>query len=112
MSELAVGVVGAGWMATDYHVPAFTSHPRTRVVAFAERDPSRRETVEAEQSLPGYADAEAMLAAHDLDVVSICTPPSTHEEIFLAAVDSGCHVLCEKPRALSADSASGFSQRT
>jgi len=30
MSELAVGVVGAGWMATDYHMPAFTSHPRTR----------------------------------------------------------------------------------
>jgi predicted dehydrogenase len=105
MSELAVGVVGAGWMATDYHVPAFTSHPRTRVVAFAERDPSRRDIVEAEQSLPGYADAEAMLAAHDLDVVSICTPPSTHEEIFLAAVESGCHVLCEKPLALSADSA-------
>ncbi|MDS0261411.1 Gfo/Idh/MocA family oxidoreductase [Haloarcula sp. S1CR25-12] len=105
MTELAVGVVGAGWMATDYHVPAFTSHPRTRVVAFAERDDGRRATVERELSLPGYADAEAMLAAHDLDVVSICTPPSTHEGIFLAAVGAGCHVLCEKPLALSAESA-------
>lgn len=105
MSRLAVGVVGAGWMATDYHVPAFTSHPDTRVVAFAERDDDRRSTVEGELSMPGYADVTAMLAAHDLDVVSICTPPSTHEAIFVAAVEAGCHVLCEKPLALSAESA-------
>ena len=105
MAELAVGVVGAGWMATDYHVPAFTSHPRTRVVAVAERDPDRRAAVEADLSLPGYGDAASMLAAHDLDVVSICTPPSTHEEIFMQAVEAGCHVLCEKPLALTAESA-------
>lgn len=105
MTELAVGVVGAGWMATDYHVPAFTSHPRTRVVAFAERDSSRRAAAETELALPGYGDAASMLAAHDLDVVSICTPPSTHEEIFMQAVEAGCHVLCEKPLALTAGSA-------
>lgn len=105
MSELAVGVVGAGWMATDYHIPAFTSHPDTRVVAFAERDEERRRTVESEQSLPGYSDVTAMLSATDLDVVSICTPPSTHEDIFLAAVEADCHVLCEKPLALTVESA-------
>ncbi|MFC7138058.1 Gfo/Idh/MocA family protein [Halobaculum litoreum] len=105
MSKLAVGVVGAGWMATDYHIPAFTSHPDTRVVAFAERDEPRRRTVQSDRSLPGYEDVASMLSAHDLDVVSICTPPSTHEEIFLAAVDAGCHVLCEKPLALTAESA-------
>ncbi|WP_336338328.1 Gfo/Idh/MocA family protein [Haloarcula brevis] len=105
MSELAVGVVGAGWMATDYHIPAFTSHPDTRVVAVAERDADRRAAVEREQAIPGYDDAAAMLSAHELDVVSICTPPSTHEEIFLTAVEAGCHVLCEKPLALTADSA-------
>jgi len=44
MSELTVGVVGAGWMATDCHIPAFTSHPRTRVVAVAERADDRRAT--------------------------------------------------------------------
>ena len=105
MTELAVGVVGAGWMATDYHVPAFASHPRTRVVAFAERDDARRATVEDDLAVPGYGDVTSMLAAHDLDVVSICTPPGTHEAIFLEAVEAGCHVLCEKPLALSAESA-------
>lgn len=105
MTTLAVGVVGAGWMATDYHVPAFTAHSRTRVVAFAERDADRRSTVEADLSVPGYDDVGSMLSAHDLDVVSICTPPGTHESIFIDAVEAGCHVLCEKPLALSAESA-------
>jgi predicted dehydrogenase len=106
MTRLAVGVVGAGWMATDYHVPAFTSHPRTRVVAFAERDDGRRAAVEEDLSVPGYGDITSMLSAQDIDIVSICTPPSTHESIFVAAVEAGCHVLCEKPLALSAESAS------
>jgi predicted dehydrogenase len=105
MSELAVGVVGAGWMATDYHIPAFESHPRTRVVAVAERDEERRRAVSTELSLPGYPDITAMLTKEDLDIVSICTPPGTHEAIFLAAVEADCHVLCEKPLALTADSA-------
>ncbi|MUV89287.1 gfo/Idh/MocA family oxidoreductase [Halapricum sp. CBA1109] len=102
---LSVGVVGAGWMATDYHVPGFDSHPETRVVAFAEASDDRRATVAAELSLPGYPDAAAMLAAHDLDIVSVCTPPSTHEDIFVAAVEDGCHVLCEKPLATDAATA-------
>jgi predicted dehydrogenase len=105
MTRLAVGVVGAGWMATDYHIPAFETHPNTRVAAFAEQNGDRRATVEAAQSLPGYPDAAAMLAAEDLDVVTICTPPSTHEEIFMDAVEAGCHVLCEKPLTTDAESA-------
>jgi hypothetical protein len=36
MSELGVGVVEAGWMVTDYHIPAVDSHPQTRVVERAE----------------------------------------------------------------------------
>jgi predicted dehydrogenase len=36
------------------------------------------------------------------DLVTIVTPPSTHVEIALAALDAGKHVLCEKPTALDA----------
>ncbi|WP_324759907.1 Gfo/Idh/MocA family protein [Haloarcula sp. GH36] len=105
MTTLAVGVVGAGWMATDYHIPAFESHPRTRVVAVAERDDERRDAAAEEFSLPGYPDVTTMLAETELDVVSICTPPATHESIFLSAVEAGCHVLCEKPLTIDAESA-------
>jgi predicted dehydrogenase len=38
----------------------------------------------------------------DADLVTIVTPPSTHVEIALAALDAGKHVLCEKPTAVDA----------
>lgn len=37
------------------------------------------------------------------DAVSICTPNATHVELAVAALKAGCHVLCEKPFAPSAE---------
>lgn len=105
MSGYSVGVVGAGWMATDYHIPAYRDHGSTRVVAVAELNESRRDETASRFGLQGYDSAEAMLEAESLDVVSICTPPSTHRDVFLAAVEAGCHVFCEKPLTIDADSA-------
>lgn len=105
VQQFDVGVVGAGWMATDYHIPAYEAHEATRVVAVAERDAERRAAASDEFGLAGYADADAMLAGESLDVVSICTPPATHRDIFLAAAEADCHVFCEKPLATDAESA-------
>src|SRR5690606_24509326 len=35
----------------------------------------------------------------DVDLVDICTPGDTHEEIAVAALEAGKHVLVEKPMA-------------
>lgn len=44
---------------------------------------------------------EDMLAAPagPADIVIVCTPPSSHRELVIAALRSGRHVLCEKPLA-------------
>lgn len=39
-----------------------------------------------------------------IDVVSICTPNGLHAEHSILALDGGCHVLCEKPLAISVKS--------
>ena len=47
-----------------------------------------------------YPDYHDMLAAEDLDAVSICAPTAVHHPATLAAAAAGVHVLCEKPIAL------------
>ncbi len=45
----------------------------------------------------GYVGVEAMLAAGTYDMVSICSPEPLHHEHFMAAIEHGAHVMCEKP---------------
>lgn len=44
----------------------------------------------------GYVGVEEMLEAGPYDLVSICSPEPLHHQHFLAAVEHGAHVMCEK----------------
>ena len=44
-----------------------------------------------------YEDWRAMIAAENIDLVSIVTPTWLHSEIAIAALQAGKHVLCEAP---------------
>jgi predicted dehydrogenase len=44
-------------------------------------------------------DWQAAVSRPDVDVVDVVTPSSTHFELAIAALESGKHVLCEKPVA-------------
>lgn len=103
MSErfLRVGVIGLG--IGRGHVKGFQSHPRAEVVAVADPDEERCRRIKEEQRVPStYRDAREMLERERLDVVSIATPNHLHRELAVAALESGAHVLCEKPMAMSA----------
>jgi predicted dehydrogenase len=39
------------------------------------------------------------------DVIHVCTPPKTHADLAISALDAGCHVLLEKPMATSMEEA-------
>ena len=47
------------------------------------------------------ADYRELVDRDDVDLIDVCTPPSTHEEIVTAALQAGKYVLCEKPLAHS-----------
>lgn len=44
-----------------------------------------------------YRDFESLLAKHRVDIVAICSPPSTHLYYLEQVIDRGLHVFCEKP---------------
>ncbi|MDP9422772.1 MAG: Gfo/Idh/MocA family oxidoreductase [Pseudomonadota bacterium] len=92
-SPVRLGLVGVGKIARDQHLPAIVANPHFELVATA--DPLGHV-----QDIPGYASIEEMLAAsHDLDAVSIATPPPGRGAIAGAAIDAGLDVMLEKPPA-------------
>lgn len=105
---LRVGVIGVGAIAQACHLPGYYKDKRARIAAIA--DPSRARHREAgllcpDAEIEPYTDYREMLAVQELDVVSVCTPNAYHAEAALAALRAGCHVLCEKPMAVSLEEA-------
>lgn len=109
MSKLRVGFVGAGGICRGAHLPAFQAvKDEVEVVAAADVAPASLEACAAAAALDGrhcYADYREMLDKEKLDIVAVCTPNAWHCQPTLDAFAAGCHVLCEKPIAISADQA-------
>lgn len=87
---IRIGIVGVGKIVRDQHLPALARNPDFRLVATA----SRHGTVD---SVPGYPTIEAMLAAEELDAVSLCMPPHVRYQAARAALEADKHVFLEKP---------------
>jgi predicted dehydrogenase len=99
---VGIGIVGTGFARTT-QIPGFRDCMGAKVVAVASRNRERAEAVAKEFGIEHVASDWQELVAHkDVDLVSIVTPPSTHMEITLAALEERKAVLCEKPMALNA----------
>src|SRR4051812_35404583 len=99
-------IIGYGFIAEKGHLPAYATSDQLEIVAVADVCAARREA--AAQALPGariYESHTALLAheSRDLDFVDITTPPYVHATIACAALDSGLHVMCEKPLATTVE---------
>jgi len=113
MSELRIGMVGAGTMAGAHSAalanlrhlyPGLTLRPR--LVAVTDVDPALATGLAERFGYERVAkDVTAMVTADDVDLVVICLPPVFDREIVLAAAAAGKHVVCEKPLGVSADDA-------
>jgi predicted dehydrogenase len=95
-----VGYIGTGW--TDrVQIPAFTLGGLTPQ-AISSRTPEKSRRVAEKYSIPDVHDRwEDLITSPNVDIVSICTPPDTHREMAVAALQAGKHVICEKPMALN-----------
>ena len=89
--------------SNGWHAQALSRNPRVELVTGSSRDVGRRERFAASYGIPVgalYADWRRMLAAEDLDIVSVCTYTPQHEEMTVACAEAGVKVVwCEKPVA-------------
>jgi len=99
-------VIGCGSIAQESHLPAIAKIPSLRLVAVADVDESRAQLAEQKfGALHAYRDYRQLLGNKDVDAVDICTQTKYHADIAVAAAQSGRHVLCEKPIALTLEEA-------
>ncbi|HEU4699648.1 MAG TPA: NAD-dependent epimerase/dehydratase family protein [Gemmatimonadales bacterium] len=98
---LRVAVVGAG-LISDLHIQGVRQLDVARLVAVVDADRERAAAKAAQYGIPGvYTALDAMLAAERPDVVHVLTPPATHADLCVAALEAGADVYVEKPMALT-----------
>ena len=95
MDKVRVGLIGAGSIGVR-HMKAMGEVPEINLVAIADPSPAAVR-IGAEQDIPIYPDAGAMLAQGDLDAVIIATPTERHHQDMMMALEARQTVLVEKP---------------
>ena len=115
-----IGILGLGFMGRT-HLTAFAAAHAAglsnQLVAIADSDPQRRagragaggnfdtgaksDFLFDPREVRAFEDPRKLIEEAQVDLVSICTPTSTHVELALAALAAGKHVLVEKPLGLS-----------
>jgi len=98
---MKIGLIGCGQIA-HVHAPFILEHNRHSIVGVCDQDLGRAEAFAQTFKIGKvYGSFEQLLEEQRPDVIHVLTPPSTHAPIALQAIQAGCHVLVEKPMALS-----------
>ena len=94
--RLHVGIAGAGFAAA-LHAASWrrVAGVAVELIGVFSRSPQRRAAFAQAHHIPIAATWEELLAGADL--IDICTPGATHEGLAVAALESGRHVVLEKP---------------
>ena len=114
MKAVRVGIVGFGFMGRQ-HLNCYRALRGVRVAAICDSDKARlKSSGKIAGNIGGdtaldlgdvaiYTDFEKMLAEQKLDAVSITLPTFMHRDFTVKALESGLHVLCEKPMAMDVE---------
>ncbi|HEY9642353.1 MAG TPA: Gfo/Idh/MocA family oxidoreductase, partial [Coleofasciculaceae cyanobacterium] len=97
-----IAIFGVGRWGTHL-LRNFANHPQANVVAVVDPCPDRLRDISQQFQLDGaILTNDAALAMHHPDVtaVAIATPAATHYPLIRTALQTGLHVLAEKPLTL------------
>ena len=105
MEKPRIGIIGGGMIA-NAHIKNLQASGRAEITWLAELREDVLQSVAETNGIPGRStDYRDVLAAEDVDAVVVCTPPNTHRQVFIEALESGKHCLVEKPVSMSIEDA-------
>lgn len=97
-----IGIIGCGGIANGKHMPSLSKLNNVEMVAFCDIVKERAEKAKADYGTPEakvYTDYKELLKDGSIDIVHVLTPNREHSFITVDALESGKHVMCEKPMA-------------
>lgn len=95
---MRIGIVGAGLQARR-RAPVFSQVPGAELVIISAEHEENAKALARQFKCESAAGWEWVGKRKDLDIILVCTPPHLHEKISVLAMETGKHVLCEKPLA-------------
>jgi len=98
-ADVRVGLVGTGYWASQVHAPGVAAVDGADLAAVWGRDPTKAEQLASRFGAIAYGDAAEMFDA--VDAVTFAVPPSVQAPLAVQAAAAGCHLLLEKPTALT-----------
>jgi D-galactose 1-dehydrogenase len=102
----AIAVIGIGKITEDQHLPVIAKNPRFALAALV----SQRGV--ARPGVPSFKTIDALLdSGTAFDAVAICTPPNVRHAIARRAIDSGKHLLLEKPTTATVTESEDLARR-
>lgn len=104
-SKIKFGVIGCSRHALKNMFPALTSSEKTELFIVGSRDLEKAKKVAEKFNCEKFGTYEDVLNNKEVQAVYISLPNSLHEEWSIKALNAGKHLICEKPAALSYDSA-------
>lgn len=102
--KIRFAVVGCGHIGKR-HAEMVVRDPGAELVALCDIRPKEELGIEA-YPVAFFSDLTSLLQSGlDIDVINICVPNGLHAEMAIQAIESGHHVVIEKPMALQVQDA-------
>ncbi|MFI5132416.1 MAG: Gfo/Idh/MocA family protein [Chitinophagales bacterium] len=106
MDTINWGIIGCGDVTEIKSGPAFNKVKNSALVAVMRRDAEKAKDYARRHNVPKwYSDAGKLINDPDVNAIYVATPPSSHEEYTIAAINAGKPVYVEKPMSVDAASA-------
>lgn len=106
MNKINWGIIGCGDVTELKSGPAFNKVPNSSLVAVMRRNAEKAAGYARRHHVPAwYSNANDLINDPEVNAIYIATPPSSHEEYTLDAINAGKPVYVEKPMALTYASA-------
>jgi predicted dehydrogenase len=106
MKKINWGIIGCGDVTELKSGPAFNKIKNSSLIAVMRRNADKAKDFAERHHVPKwYADADELINDADINAVYIATPPSSHKQYAIAALQAKKFVYVEKPMTVSVSSA-------